>query len=234
MDIYRGYPRFKETLDSFAKATLGNLIGRLEKAGLKKTDSVLYINLGNNQIFLDLMKRKGYGDVEGYNPYLEQFSRKPSRTFDYVVVNDSIEHVENIYQSLAEYLLWMNPDGTLYIGTPDASVVASMDHLDTYSTALHQPFHRILITEAMLKSLGGKLGMRIVASYRRSYLDTLVPFASRRFLEELSRALNDNMDDMYNTALVIRTLMRHPRVLFYGFFGYFFPSAYEPAIILKR
>lgn len=233
-DLYRDYPRFAETLDGFAKATLGNLIKRLEAAGLKKTDSILYVNFGNNQVFLDLMQRKGYVNVEGYNPYLARFSRKPVQTFDYVVANDSIEHTENVREALEEYVSWMKPNGTLYIGTPDASVIASMDRLGTYRTALHQPFHRVIITETTLKSLSGKLGMNIVAAYRRSYLDTLIPFANRRFLEELSRVLGDSLDNLYDMRLVVGALMRHPRVLFYGFFGYFFPSAYEPAVILRR
>lgn len=233
-DLYLGYPRFKETLDSFAKATLGNLIKRLERVGLGKDDAVLYVNLGNNQVFLDIMKRKGYANVQGYNPYLEPFSKKPSEKFDYMVVNDSIEHVENIRETLDECVSWMKPDGTLYLGTPDASVVASMDHLDTYSAALHLPFHRIIITEATLRSFAEKMGMRIIASYRRSYLDTMIPFANRRFLEELSRSLGDILDYAYDPSRVIRALIRHPHLLFYGFFGYFFPSAYEPAIILRR
>jgi hypothetical protein len=120
----------------------------------------------------------------------------------------------------------------LYIGTADSEDV-EMDNLEPHIMRLHQPFHRIIITQKTLQTLGSETGAELVRTHRRSYMDTLIPFANYRFLDEFSRALNYNMDKTLDpTAGLI--VFKKPELLFWAFFGYFFPSAYEPAVILRK
>ncbi|MBK8576171.1 MAG: hypothetical protein IPN90_11030 [Elusimicrobia bacterium] len=89
------------------------------------------------------------------------------------------------------------------------------------------------MTGAGLDRLGEETGFDRVARYRRSYLDTVVPFCNYRGFDEFSRALGHNL----NAVIAHRSpwiFIKNPLLLFFAFFGYWFPSAEEPALILRR
>jgi hypothetical protein len=64
-------------------------------------------------------------------------------------------------------------------------------------------------------------------------MDTLIPFANYRFLDEFGKALGHDMDAMLQPSAA-KVMLTRPSLWFYAYFGYFFPSAYEPAVILRR
>jgi len=230
-DIYRDYPLNRRRLDAFARGTLGNLLRRLRSAGLKKSDSILDYGCGNG-LFLEFLRRKGCARVSGYDPHVPEFSAPPEGPFDCVVANDVIEHVEDPRALLRDCTRLIRPGGLLYVGTADSEPVR-MDDLASHVMRLHQPFHRVIMTQATLLRLAAELGMEQVRAWRRSYLDTLVPFANYRFLDEMSRATGHDLNAMLAPAAA-RLVARSPRLLFFGFFGSFFPSAFEPAVALRR
>jgi hypothetical protein len=84
------------------------------------------------------------------------------------------------------------------------------------------PLERLLV-------LGVEAGLQVQATERRSYLDTLRPFANYRFLDELSRASGHVMEEMFRPS---------PRALLqaapFGLIGYFFPSAEEPSAVFRK
>ena len=231
-DIYSDYPLNKRRLDVFARGTLRNLLKRLERAGLSKTSSILDYGSGTG-IFIRFLKEEGYSDVSGYDPYVDQFSARPvGREFDCVVANDVIEHVEDPRAMVKQCAEWVRPGGLLYIGTADSEPV-EMDDLEPHVMRLHQPFHRVIITQDSLKKLASEPGLELVASYRRSYMDTLMPFSNYRFLDEFNKALGHNMDRAFDPSAG-RVILRKPTLLFFALFGYFLPSAFEPAVVLRK
>jgi SAM-dependent methyltransferase len=231
-DIYSDYALNKRRLDIFARGSMRNLLRRFTRAGLKKTDSILDYGCGNG-IFLRYLKETGYTQVTGYDPYVPEFAARPGGShFDCVVLNDTIEHVENPRELIQECVALLKPRGLLYIGTCDSEPVAMQD-LEPHVMRLHQPFHRLIFTEHILHKLGAEAGLERTASYRRSYMDTLMPFANYRFLDELCKAVDHDLDAALDPA-VARIVMRRPRLWLYAMFGYFFPSAYEPAVILRK
>ncbi|MBK8576170.1 MAG: SDR family NAD(P)-dependent oxidoreductase [Elusimicrobia bacterium] len=139
-DIYRDYPLNGLSLDGFARVSMGNLLWRLRRAGLKKEHRVLDYGCGNGR-FLDYLKLKGWGAPVGYDPYLPAFATEPEGLFDCVVFNDAIEHVPDPRAVLRRAISFVKPGGLLYIGTPDSAPI-EVDRLDRSMTALHQPFHR--------------------------------------------------------------------------------------------
>ncbi|MBL0058022.1 MAG: SDR family NAD(P)-dependent oxidoreductase [Elusimicrobia bacterium] len=230
-DIYRDYPLNGLSLDGFARVSMGNLLRRLRRAGLKKEHRVLDYGCGNGR-FLDFLKLKGWGACVGYDPFLPAFATEPEGLFDCVVFNDVIEHVPDPRAALRRASSFVKPGGLFYIGTPDSAPIA-VDRLERSTTALHQPFHRVLLTGAGLDRLGEETGFDRVARYRRSYLDTLVPFCNYRVFDEYSRTLGHNL----NAVIANRSpwiFFKTPPLLFFAFFGYWFPSAEEPALILRR
>lgn len=231
-DIYADYPLNKRSLDFFARVTMGNLLKRLQRAGVKKSDSILDYGCGNG-LFVLFLKGRGYPNAIGYDPYVQEFASLPeSGTFECVVANDVIEHIPNPRAMIQDCVKKLKSGGLLYIGTSDSEGVDMAD-LEPHIMRLHQPFHRIIVTQQTLKSLGIQAGLELINTYRRSYMDTLRPFANYRFLDEFSKALGHNMDRMLNpTAGTI--LLRKPILWFYGLLGYFFPSAHEPAVLLRK
>jgi 2-polyprenyl-3-methyl-5-hydroxy-6-metoxy-1,4-benzoquinol methylase len=232
-DIYSDYPLNKRRLDIFARGTLRNLLRRLRRAGLKKTDSILDYGCGNG-IFLRFLEEAGYANVMGYDPFASEFASLPRNIrFDCIVNNDTVEHVDNLRAVIHECVNLLKPGGLLYIGTADSEPV-DMQHLEPHVMRLHQPFHRILVTQRILHHLSAETGLKLIASYRRSYHDTFRPFSNYRFLDELNKAVEHNLDQALDPTVAWRTLLRRPRLWFYALFGYWVPSAYEPAVILCK
>jgi len=231
VDIYRDYPPNKRRLDVFARGTLNNLLSRLTEAGLSKDAAILDYGCGNG-IFLEFLERRGYRKLTGYDPYVREFSRPPTGQFDCVLANDVIEHVDDPRAMLADCVRHVRPGGLLYVGTADSEPV-DMSNLAPHLMRLHQPFHRVILTEQGLQQLAAETGMNLVRNWRRSYMDTLIPFANYRFLDEFNAALDHNMDRAMAPDAA-RVLLRRPSLIFYAFFGYFAPSACEPAVLLRQ
>ncbi len=230
-DIYSNYPLNRRRLDIFARGTLRNLLKRLRLAGVKKNDSILDYGCGNG-VFIAYLKEKGYAGAAGYDPYVPEFSHKPGGLFDCVVANDVLEHVPDPRRVIRDCAGMLKPGGLLYVGTADSEGV-DMRRLEPHVMRLHQPFHRVIITGKSLQDLGRETGMELIRAYRRSYMDTLMPFANYRFLDEFSKALGHNMDSSLDPAAA-RIILKRPALLFYALFGYFRPSAFEPAILLRK
>jgi SAM-dependent methyltransferase len=231
-DIYSDYPLNKRRLDVFARGTLRHLVRRLEKAGLKKTARILDYGCGNG-VLIQFLNERGYELVSGYDPYVEGYSTPmKGQQFDCVIANDVIEHVEDPRAMVDECRELVRPGGLLYIGTADSEPVEMTD-LEPHVMRLHQPFHRIIITQASLEQLATGADLQLVDAYRRSYMDTLLPFSNYRFLDELNRALGHKLDLALDPAAA-KFVAHKPGLLFFAFFGYFFPVAFEPAVVLRR
>ncbi|WP_445371036.1 class I SAM-dependent methyltransferase [Methylomonas sp. HW2-6] len=233
-DIYRDYPLNKRQLDVFAKGTLKNLTSRLLRAGVNKVDSILDFGCGNG-IYVDYLKQQGFQRVVGYDPYVKAFAKLPTdqAPFDVIVNNDTLEHCDDIYKLIELNLDLLRSKGLLYIGTADSEPV-DMEDLESHVMRLHQPYHRIIITESVLHEIVNHYDVTLVAHYRRSYHDTLRPFSNYRFLDELNKVLDHNLDRAMSERETTRAFLRNPNLWFFALFGYWFPSAAEPAIIVRK
>jgi 2-polyprenyl-3-methyl-5-hydroxy-6-metoxy-1,4-benzoquinol methylase len=230
-DIYRDYPPNRRRLDVFARGSLRNLLRRIEKAGLRKEDAILDYGCGNG-VFIRFLEQRGYRKVTGFDPYVVEYAHAPEGSFDCVMANDVIEHVDDPRALVAACARLVRPGGLLYIGTADAEPV-DMNNLENHLMCLHQPFHRVILSETELHRLAGETGMGLVASWRRSYMDTFMPFVNYRFLDEFNKALGHDMDRAMHPAAA-EIMRRRPDLLFYALFGYFLPCAWEPAVLLRK
>jgi SAM-dependent methyltransferase len=232
-DIYSDYPLNQpRKADVFSLKTMGNLLRRLERAGIKKNAAILDFGCGNG-MFVAYLHKRGYENVTGYDPYVVEFAREPDeQTYDCVVANDVIEHIPLPGDTFRGLVKLLKPGGILYIGMPEPAGVA-MDDLESHMMRLHQPFHRVIFTAEALKALGEEEGLELLESYRRSYLDTLAPFANYRFLDEFNRAVGYNMDKALDPSSA-RIMLRKPRLWFFALFGYWFPTACEPAMVMRK
>lgn len=234
-DIYSDYPlNADRTLDIFARGTYKNLLGRLQGHGLEKQHSIIDFGCGN-AVFMQYLQEQGYANVSGYDPYVAQQAQPPASgaTFDCVIANDVIEHVDSPREMMKEVLALVKPGGLLYVGTADSEGVTDMRDLEPHTMRLHQPFHRVILTQQGLLDLGEELGLQVIQAYKRSYMDTLMPFSNYRFLDEFNKAHGHNLDNALSPDAA-GIVARKPGLLFYAFFGYFMPSAYEPAVLWRK
>jgi len=232
-EIYADYPLSNRRLDVFARGTLRNLLGRLVREGVTPTASILDYGSGHG-IFVDYLHERKYGDVTGYDPYVSSYARLPEgRQFDCVVANDVIEHVPDPREMVAECARLVKTGGLLYLGTADSEPVVMNEDLEPHLMRLHQPFHRVIVTAETLRKVGEDAGLPPVRAYRRSYMDTPMPFCNYRFLDEFNGALGHVMDRAFDPAQA-KVAMRKPALWFWAFFGYLFPSAYEPAVVFRK
>lgn len=231
-DIYKDYPLNRRRLDIFAKGTFRNLLGRLTRAGLKTADTVLDHGCGNG-LFIDYLASRGYAHATGFDPFVPRFASLDSGAeFDCVIANDVIEHVADPRAMVAECVRRCRPGGLIYLGTADSDPV-DMRQLEPQIMRLHQPFHRVILTRQSLERLALEQGLEVVATYRRSYMDTRMPFSNYRFLDEFNKALGHNMDLAFDPDAG-RVIARHPKLLLYAFLGYWMPCADEPAVVLRK
>lgn len=235
-DIYSDYPLNSDrTLDVFARGTYRNLLRRLTSEGLEKDHSIIDFGCGNG-VFVQFLKEQGYTNVVGYDPFVPAFADPPSPPaggFDCVIANDVIEHVDSPRQMMAECRDLVRRGGLLYIGTADSEGVQDMADLEGHIMRLHQPFHRVILTQQGLVDLGLALDLELVKTRKRSYMDTLMPFSNYRFLDEFNKA-HGHVLDAALAPDAAGIVARRPQLLFWALFGYFLPSAMEPSVLWRR
>jgi SAM-dependent methyltransferase len=233
-DIYADYPLNRRQMDHFARRSMANILRRLKRAGLGKTDKILDYGCGNG-LFIRFLNEAGYPNVAGYDPYLPSYARLPAEQapFDCVVNNDTVEHVDDPRGMIQQCKDLLRPGGLFYLGTADSEPV-DLKNLEPEVMRLHQPYHRVLFTQETLKRLGTEAGFELVRAYRRSYFDTLTPPVNYRFLDELNKAVDNTLERALDPKDATRAILRTPRMWFFALFGYFFPTAYEPAVILRK
>jgi SAM-dependent methyltransferase len=233
-DIYRDYPLEKRRLDVYARGTLRNLTRRLVRAGMRPCDAILDYGCGNG-LYLEYLSGEGFENVTGFDPYVPGFEETPEdgAPYDVVINNDTLEHGDDVRGMLNHCVELLKPGGLLYVGTADSEPVA-MDDLELHVMRLHQPFHRVIITEKTLHELLREFGFELIACYRRSYQDTLRPFSNYRFLDELNHSLGHELDRALDPRQSTRAFLGSPRLWFFALFGYLFPSAYEPAVVARK
>ena len=143
------------------------------------------------------------------------------RKYDYIVSYDVIEHVAEPRDTLKELLDYLRPNGKLLVGTPNASALSLSDPA-RFAMELHQPYHRHILSEDALLDLAREIGFRATMVTHRFYFDTPIPPVNTRFIWSYVREMGNCIDTVVE-PLQPAKLFRSPKLLFYGFFGYFFP-----------
>lgn len=148
----------------------------MTKHGFSKTHSLLDYGCGNG-LFIDYLQEQGFSNSYGYDSYVPEdgFGDRTilqNRTFDYILLQDVIEHVEDPKVLLNELDGLLSPGGCILIGTFNAANI-DLDRPnvpDSYQE-VHVPYHLHLYTREYLESLGHNWSWKPIGFFDRRYDD---------------------------------------------------------------
>lgn len=220
--------------DGLLRAMYRNQLRRLRAAGLRPEHTVLDYGCGGGA-FVKFLRAAGYEKVYGFDEYSEHFADRSvlDARYDVIVSQDVLEHVAEPWDFLRTLSGLLAPSGVVLIGTPNAEAL-NLEQLETSVHALHQPYHRHILSKRMLLELGGKLGWQLVRYYPSMYSNTLLPFVNQRFLLHYFRAGDNTLDIVTQPIQIKNPKLYTPATLFWGLFGYFFPPETDVAVVYRK
>jgi SAM-dependent methyltransferase len=217
---YADYPLKNQKVTFSERVGYSNRVKLIERQGVANASRILDYGCGVG-LFVDFLRKKGFGQAFGYDPFVARYSGPEAlqSTYDVVVSYDVIEHYDDPREFLRSLTGLLRPNGMLVIGTPNADHVSLTRIGDP---ALHPPYHRHILSERILLALAREQGMAPVHIYRRSFYDSLVPTVNSRFMWRYLQKSGGFLDaavEAPQPGLVLRS----PEMLFLAFFGYFLP-----------
>jgi SAM-dependent methyltransferase len=162
LDVYyRAYPFLSVKMDWRSRAMFDNQLSRLKRAGLSRRARVLDYGCGSGN-FVRYLQSHGYSEATGYDAYSTAFGDRAvlERRYDCIISQDVIEHVAAPWELLRTFAELTSPGAIVAIGTPDAEAI-DLNTPEDFKHALHQPFHRHILSTQALLGAGQKLGWRL-------------------------------------------------------------------------
>jgi 2-polyprenyl-3-methyl-5-hydroxy-6-metoxy-1,4-benzoquinol methylase len=224
-EAYRDYPYHLVGTQSGTQWLLNsgyrNLLRRLRKVGLKREHKLLDYGCGGGG-FLKFARSKGY-QVEGFDEFSEHFSdrRVIETQYDFVLSQDVIEHVLEPWEHLRTLSGLTVPGGIVAVGTPNAELV-DMKNPVALIHALHQPYHRHILSKRALLSFGERLDWTFVRSYAKMYAETLMPGMNGRFFDYYTQLGDNTLDFALEPLHFNIPQLYKPIAIFWAFLGFFF------------
>jgi SAM-dependent methyltransferase len=216
---YAGYPLSNQPNNVLSRLACHNQLRMLERASFRRSMTLLDFGCGGG-LFVEYLQDAGVSSC-GYDPYVARYNDPIvlDNTYDAVVSFDVIEHDDDPRRFFDDLVQHVNPGGILTIGTPRAEGVSLHRPKDP---SLHPPYHRHILSERIMVELGRQRGLELVRVDRRSFADTLVPFANYQSMQAYIEATGGFLDIVAEPPR-LRTVMGSPRFLFLGLFGYLLP-----------
>ncbi|MBD2244211.1 class I SAM-dependent methyltransferase [Nostoc sp. FACHB-888] len=236
---YAKFPVFQAQLTSSYRFIYSNLCGRLTKHGFSKDHSLLDYGCGANGLFVQYLQERGFTNSYGYDPYgsKDGFGNPTilqSRPFDYISLQDVIEHVEDPYILLENLNSLLSPGGYILIGTPNAAKLDlnRPDSPDDYNF-VHVPYHLHTYTRETLESLGRSQGWEVVDFFDRGFDDTpWFGYNVRAWNTYVS--LMDGSVDVVFEPLKLWKMFSSPKFLFYATFGYWLSFHSRMSVMFRK
>jgi 2-polyprenyl-3-methyl-5-hydroxy-6-metoxy-1,4-benzoquinol methylase len=235
---YASYPFHnlgaQKQLDGLLRATYRKQLQRLRAAGMRRDHAVLDYGCGGGA-FVRFLREQGYARVQGFDAYSEQFADRAvlSAQYDVILTQDVLEHVAEPWDFLRELSQLLAPSAVLLIGTPNAEAL-DLQHPESCVHALHQPYHRHILSKQKLLTLGDELGWQLLRYYPTMYTNTLLPFMNHRFLLYYFHAGDDTLDMLTGPIRITNPKLYTPASLFWGLFGSLLAPETDVAVVYRK
>ena len=230
---YRNYPFQRQVPHWGMRLVVRHYVRRLRRSGLQKRHSVLDYGCGSGML-IGQLRRMGYGDVHGFDPYSRDFQNETvlQRRYDFVIAQDVIEHVEEPAALLEKLVDLTAPGGVICIGTPNAEGI-DLTKWQTYIHSLHQPYHLHILSATILRRMAEDRGLTMTRFYDTYYADTLLPYVNVR-INLYYATLFDNTIDLAFDPIRFHPRLLGPRGLALGLFGYFLPRRCQMMALFRK
>ena len=232
---YENYP-IPRTLSAPLRLTYANVLDGLTAHGYTSDSALLDYGCGHG-LFLQFLRERGHANGAGYDPYSSVaafHSRAPLRpaAFDYVLLMDVIEHVEDPRALLREIDQYLKPGGRVFVGTPRADGI-SLKQPMKFWLQLHPPYHLHIYTRRALAELGADVGWAEAGFFDRPYYDTRIVGLNARAITRYSWFTDGTLDSFLD-AVPAQTQRRSVPYLFACYFGYWFKRTCEMAMVFRK
>lgn len=230
--IYKNYPIQRQSYDLFSKWIFSKRLKILIRLGLKPHHTILDYGCGSGY-FVRYLREKNY-HCNGFDPYNASHCDTSvlKNHYDLVTCQDVLEHVDEPKELLRQLAEFVAPNGCLIVGTPYADHVNIHDTLDQIG-ALHQPFHRFLISKQAVGNFFKLEGWKLEKIHFACYFDTVYPFANTMFLFHLMESGQGPMDFVFD-PIPFSHFIRNPKLFFWGFFGRFFARSQDIFVVMRK
>lgn len=235
---YANYP-FADTKLTFPlRWCYRNLCRQLTKHGFSPEKSLLDYGCGSG-LFVQYLRQYGFANCHGYDPYAPQdgFGNPKTleqKSFNYILLQDVIEHIEDPNALLGELDALLSPGGYILIGTPNAANIdLAQPSLSDYYNAVHVPYHLHIYTRESLKSLGRRQGWEPVDFFDRPYHDTPWFGVNSRTWNQYQRLLDGTINVIFEPLKPWKALTSY-QYLIYIMFGYWLSLKTEMAIMFHK
>ncbi len=235
---YAKYPYAQATLTWPLRFCYRNLYRQLTKHGFSKTHSLLDYGCANG-LFIQYLRQRGFANCHGYDPYAPQEGVGDPTTlqrgpFDYISLQDVIEHVEDPNALLYELDALLAPGGHILIGTPNAANIdLTQPIVSDYYNAVHVPYHLHIYTRESLESLGRRQGWEPVDFFNLPYYDTSLFGVNTRAWNEYQRQLDGTINVIFEPIKLGKALTSY-KFIFYAIFGYWLSFQTGMAIMFHK
>lgn len=235
---YAKYPFTQAVITWTLKIVYSNLLQQLSKYGFCKHHSFLDYGCGTG-LFVNYLKEQKFVNSYGYDPYSAKENFGDSRVlknkpFDYILLQDVIEHVEDPNTLLSELNSLLAPGGYILIGTPNAANLdLSQPNKSDFYNAVHVPYHLHIYTRSVVESLGIKQEWKPVGFFDRAFHDTPWFGLNTRAWNEYQRLLDGTINVVFQPIQLKTALLSH-KFIFYAIFGYWLSLHTEMAIMFRK
>ncbi len=238
---YAKYPIAQATLTWPFRVFYRKLRKQLTKYGFSKTHSILDYGCGANGLFVQYLRQQGFTNCHGYDPYGTKDGFGDPATlqqgaFDYILLQDVIEHVEDPNTLLDRLNNLLAPGGYILISTPNASNLnLNRPDINDICNAVHVPYHLHIYTPESIELLGRRQGWEFIDSLRPNH-DTLWPSLNARVSNEYQRILEGPVDVFFEpiNSRKVLTSSRFIFFAFYAIFGYWLNFYSGMSIIFRK
>lgn len=233
---YSCYPFARARLNWALRFVYRYQLRRLRRAGFARRHTLLDYGCGNG-MFVQYLHERGYDRACGFDPYgrADAFGNPAvleRGPFDFLVLQDVLEHVEDPAELLARVDAHLAPGGIALVGTPNAERI-DLARSDEFANELHAPYHRVIVTPDVLKRLGEGVGWTPQRLILRGYHDTPWLGLNPRAGREYQRAVDDTLDAVLE-PLRVGLALRSPRFLWLAHIGYLFSHRADMAVVFRK